>query len=477
MANLAVQPKLASVSSLDGPAGLPLVGNLLQINFSSFHTRLEQWCERFGPIFRFRLGPRNFVVIADADTVLHMFRDRPDTFRRISTIETAAAEMGLLGVFAAEGENWRRQRKIVALALNTAHLKAFFPKLQTTTARLLRCWRGAAATGQPVDLCRDLMRYAVDVTTQLAFGIDVNTIETDGPVIQQHLDKIFPMLNYRVNAPFPYWRYLKLPRDRRLDRALVDVKQRVDTMIAQVRVRMQADPALFEDPTNFLEAIIAAKEQEGLEFSDTDIFGNVCTLLLAGEDTTANTIAWAVKFFIDYPQLYERARTEVDAILEQAAYPETIEQIAGFEYLNAFANETMRLKPIAPIHGMEPLADVALMGYRIPAGTPIILLTRVITTAPEHFGSPGRFKPDRWLVDDAERSEAHDTRGFIPFGTGPRFCPGRNLAVLEIKTVLAMLIRNFDVRMARPAQPVEEKLAFTMMPTNLMLDFRARTGA
>ena len=81
-------------------------------------------------------------------------------------------------------------------------------------ARLQRRWEKAADARTPVDLCRDLMRFTVDVTTQLAFGIDVNTIETDGPVIQQNLDKIFPMLNLRVNAPFPYWRYLRLPRDR-----------------------------------------------------------------------------------------------------------------------------------------------------------------------------------------------------------------------------------------------------------------------
>ena len=75
---------------------------------------------------------------------------------------------------------------------------------------------------------------------------------------------------------------------------------------------MAADPSLYQAPTNFLEAIIAAKETEGVEFSDADIFGNVCTLLLAGEDTTANTIAWAVNYFIEYPQHFARARAEVE---------------------------------------------------------------------------------------------------------------------------------------------------------------------
>jgi len=83
----------------------------------------------------------------------------------------------------------------------------------------MRRWEMAADTGENVDLCRDVMRYTVDITTQLAFGVNVNTLETDGPVIQQQLDKVFPMIAKRMNAPFPYWRYIRGPKDRELERA------------------------------------------------------------------------------------------------------------------------------------------------------------------------------------------------------------------------------------------------------------------
>ena len=126
---------------------------------------------------------------------------------------------------SAEGDEWRVQRKVVAQALNSAHINRFFPKLHATTERLLRHWHKAAAANESVDLCRDLMRYTVDVTTQLAFGVDFNTLESDGPVLQHHLDKVFPIVHRRINTPFPYWHYLKLPSDRELDKALDTVKK------------------------------------------------------------------------------------------------------------------------------------------------------------------------------------------------------------------------------------------------------------
>lgn len=470
----AILSQLRPVAALPGPQGLPLVGNFFQVNFESFHKSLEGWAQEFGPLYKIRLGPRSIVVSSDAESIKRMHRERPETFRRTQRLAEAIEEMGFNGLFSSEGDNWRRQRKLVAMALNTAHLKPFYPKLKVTTQRLLARWERAAASGATIDLCRDLMRFTVDVTTQLAFGLDVNTIETDGPVIQQKLDKVFPILNWRINAPFPYWRHLRLPQDRALDRALADIHVQVNGMIADVRERMKADPSLFQSPTNFLEAIIAAKESQGVELSDADIFGNVCTLLLAGEDTTANTIAWAVNFFIEYPALFARAQAEVDAVLGEALLPGEIEQTGQLPFIEAFYNETMRLKPVAPLTAMEPVEDVELDGYRIPKGTIVMMLTRHIAVDDRRFGNASAFDPDRWLKSDAERGCPHDTTAFLHFGTGPRFCPGRNLALLEIRTALAMLCRNFEVSLANAAQPVEERLAFTMMPRNLMVRLSKR---
>lgn len=468
-------PAVRELAELPGPRGWPVLGNFPQIDFREFHRRLERWADAYGEVYRMRLGRGDFLVVSDLAAAGMLLRERPALFSRRHALERIFGELGFNGVFSADGDNWRRQRRIVITALNSAHLHEFYESMRETTERLLRRWQRAAARRAPVDLCAELMRYTVDITTQLAFGIDFNTLETDGPVIQQHLDKVFPMLNYRLGLPFPYWRHFKLPKDRELDRAVAAVHGQISEVIAACRTRLAAEPARLEAPTNFLEAMIAAKETEGLPFSDEDIIANVFTLLLAGEDTTANTLAWAVKHFIDHPALFARARAEANEVLGEARLPPDHATAERLPFIEAFANETMRLKPVAPLQIMETKEAVEVAGVRLPARTGIVLLHRRIATDGGHFARPLDFDPDRWL----ERRElsAHNPKAFMPFGGGPRFCPGRNLALLEIRVVLSMLVRNFDVELANGGRPIEELFAFTMGPTNLEVRFAGRDPA
>ncbi len=125
-------------------------------------------------------------------------------------------EFGANGVFSAEGAAWEPQRRLVMQALSVPHIKAVYPTLSAITERLHARWMRAAQEQRTVDMVGDLKRYTVDVTSALAFGEDPRTLEQERGVIQEHLALILPMLMTRINAPFPYWRYVKLPRDRKL---------------------------------------------------------------------------------------------------------------------------------------------------------------------------------------------------------------------------------------------------------------------
>lgn len=469
-------PAPRPLSDLPGPRGWPLLGNVPQIDFTRFHQRMERWMADYGSPFRVRLGRERFMVTDNMDAIQGMLRERPGLFRRRSNLERIFDELGLNGVFSAEGENWQRQRRIVVTALNSAHLQPFYATMKTITARLEQRWRRAAETGAVVDLPADLMRYTVDITTQMAFGIDFNTLETDGPVIQHQLNLVFPAVSRRLGTPVPYWRLFKLAKDRALDRAVAGIREQVIAVIAEARQRLTDDPARRAAPANFLEAMLAAQLSEQLPFTDDDIIANVGTLLLAGEDTTANTIAWAMKFFIDLPAVTARVRSEVDALLGAATIPPDHASASQQPLLEAFANETLRLKPVVPLMVMEALEDTVVQGVKIPAGTGVFALCRHMATRADNFSAPAEFRLERWTERGTAEAGTHNARAFVPFGGGPRFCPGRNLALLEIKVVLAMFLRNFELELADPAQPVEEEFAFTMGPKKLDVRLRARRG-
>ena len=466
---------LKEIYELPGPVHLPLIGNLHQISPATLHLTLEKWADQYGVIYRVYFGPRPHVVISEHETTQRILRDRPDGFRRTSILEKAASDMHLNGVFTREGELWRRHRVIVTKSLNRTKLKLLFPKLQMMVERLKRCWDHSADQTQSVNVCRDLMRFTVDVTMQVAFGIDPNTQETEGPVIQRHLDKIFPIVHRRVFLPFPIWRYIYLPSDYTLKTALKVLQGEVDEMVRAVRQRMEADPRLKDSPTNFLESILSEIEQGDSDLSDEDVFANVGTLLLAGEDTTANTIAWCIHYLMRYPEHFQRMRSEVDelAVSNSTATLE-LEQTNRLPFLDAFVNEVMRLKPVAPLIAAEANFDTEILGCQIPKGTTIYMLTRKTATNDSNFINADIFEPDRWLNAETQRYHPHERQAFIPFGSGPRLCPGRNLALFEIRMVLSMLCHNFDLENMYGTSEVNERLAFTMMPEKLIVNFRKR---
>lgn len=462
---------LRRIEDLPGPRRLPLLGNALQVRPDRMHLVAERWSDVYGPIYRFDIGRRRLVVVADPDVINTVLRERPDGFRRWTEIETITREMwGTPGVFAAEGDDWRRSRRLAVTALNSNHLQRYFEIVATCTRRLHRRLEPAARSGAPIEIGAALSSFTVDVTSALAFGRDLNTLEHGDGDLQEHLHRVFHATNRRLLAPFPYWRYVKLPADRELDRSLAALRPAVASFMEEARERIAARPELREAPENFLEGMIAAQEREGA-LDDDEILANVFTLLLAGEDTTSHTMAWTISALATMPEVQARWAEEARDVLGEEPYPSAYETVERLPYGEAVLREAMRLKSVAPIGSAEPLADTEVAGIAMPAGTRILLLTRKaglrdVDQAPE-------FRPERWLDD----GDAPDQKSFLTFGAGPRFCPGRNLAFLEAKTALAMIARNFEISLDPTAEPVTELLGFTMSPKNLRVRLRERSPA
>ena len=287
-----------------------------------------------------------------------------------------------------------------------------------------------------MEVQQDLMRYTVDVTTNLAFGYDMNTLETEGDIVQQHLEKIFPVINRRINAAFPYWRYFKLPSDRALDRSLDSVRETIGGFVTQGRARLTQHPEL----AAHLDAMLSARDEGGAAFTDEEIYGNVLTMLLAGKDTTANSLAWMMHFMIEHPEIQVRMREEAEQVVGRVGMLGQLQDAERLKYIEAVAHETMRLKPVAPILFLETNEDVEVGDVSIPKATPLMLLTLHPALQGAHFATAAQFKPERWLDHTPAPSCPHNPKAFVPFGAGPRFCPGRNLALVEIKMVMAIAL-------------------------------------
>jgi cytochrome P450 len=460
------------ITDLPMPAGLPLVGHLLKMKPPATHLQLERWAAELGLPYRINMAGVQVVVVGDPEVAQQALRDRPDGLRRAAIIRPVFRDMGIDGLFSTEGAAWSAQRRLIMQALAPTHFRAFYPTLKTITERLLRRWQRAAARGEVLQMTHELMRYTVDVTSALAFGEDPNTLEQDGNVIQDHLAHIFPMIMKRTMAPFPYWRWFKLPADRALDRALAAVHAYAHERIARSRERLRADPG--SAPRNALEAMLAQADQPGSGFSDETIVANVITLLLGGEDTTAFSLAWAMPYLSADKALQQRLHAEAKALQGDAPVcPEhdAVKQLDSFE---ALAMEALRLRPVVSFLGLDTLDDKVIGGVAMPKGTRLFLLMRPAQTDDKHFSNPQTYDPGRWQHGSKAEGVAHDPRAFLQFGAGSRVCPGRHLATVEMRLVLAMLLRHFEVELACDPSEIHEHIAFTMMPSQMPVRLKAR---
>jgi cytochrome P450/nitrite reductase/ring-hydroxylating ferredoxin subunit len=461
---------------LPGPPKLPLLGNSHLLKLDMMHLQFEAWGREYGTPYAFAIGPRKIVVFADKLDMMPVLRDRPEAFTRGSNLPPVFKELGVSGVFSAEGAAWRPQRRLSMEALSHRHLRAFYPTLASVAERLRQRWLRAAERSEVLDVAEELKRFTVDVTTQLAFGYDLDTLGKDDDVIQKKLGLIFPAFSRRLFTIIPWWRIFRMPADRAVDRAVAELRVWLSGLVTEARTRLTADPTLGERPRNFLEAMLTAHDENGKPFDDETIFGNAMTMLLAGEDTTAYTLAWCIHQLLEAPSDVTALHEELRSVMSDATVPPNIETANRLVYADGIANETMRLRPVAPLFFLEATADTVVGDVEIPAGMVVLLMVRPPAVNIANFDSPDEFRPARWLEDRPSRGP-HDPSAHQPFGSGPRICPGRTLALLEMKMVLATLYQNFEIERVGSPTDVREQLSFTMMPVGLRVKLRPRKRA
>jgi cytochrome P450 len=473
---------LRRLADAPGPRGLPLFGNAFRIAPHKAIQVTEEWSREYGAVCTAKFPTGYLVLISDSGLNEAVMRARPEAFRRWSPLELVFEELSAKGLFSVEGDAWKVQRRLVMQALSQKHLRSFFPTLRRATERFLRVWQAAAEDGAELQPNEEFKRFTSDVTVSLAFSTDMNSIERGDGVLGQHLSLIFPTMGRRLNSLIPYWRFLKMPADRAVDRALVEIRKLQEQFVVDARARLalrSQEHGLPESelpPSDLLEAMLVARDENGESFSDEAIYGNMLTMLLAGEDTTAYALSWALHYLCDRPDVMGRLRAEADEVFGEAAVADSLETASRLRYAEAVAQEVLRMRSPAPVMPLENQVDIIVGDLFVPKGSAIELMTRLPAMSEKNFYKAEGFHPERWLKDESQAG-AHNPRSSVPFGSGPRICPGRALALLEMRLVLSLIARHFDLKRVGKAEAVQELTAFVMTPVGIRIQLEKRQRA
>lgn len=447
----------------------PVIGSSPYFRGKPFHEALHHWTYKYGSLYRFRLGFSDWLVVSDAVDIEAILRTRP-SWPKMTQFSRVCDELADSGVFTAEGDEWLRQRKLVTRTFTPELIRKAFPGLLLTVQRLRGRWDKQIALGQPVDIQRDLKAATLDISFAFALGEDVNTLENNTSELQVDIETIFTRMGDRLKAVIPYWRFLRLPIDREADAASVRITRALTELIARARKRMADQPELRLRPSSMLEAMVAASDEPGSDIDDRAIIGNAIANIFAGEDTSSSTLAWALNQISEDKRVAEIIAEETARTFGSVPHVPSFESLESLAYTEATVHEIMRWVPVVPIIARETPGEVVIRDTIVPKGIQLVLLSRHATMDASNIPKPTEFSPERWLD-----TELHDpNRKLFPFGGGARFCPGRYLALIQIKTILSMIVHNYNLVRIEGADPVTEVYTITMSPSAVPIRLEKR---
>jgi enediyne biosynthesis protein E7 len=409
-----------------GPKGCPFAGSLPALAWNVLRF-FEYVTARYGDITLFKLGRKKVYLISHPKDIATLFTDeRKGAYSRQFFHDAYCPAFGN-GVFNSYGDTWKRQRQILQPYFNKRAIAAWFPiihqEAEQAVQRLLQKSAGS------VQVEKEVLPLVQAIMSRILFGQSLQDEDSRQAIaaintVSQHTmtRSIFAFIfNGFINR-------LPTPGNRRYQRALVLVDQSIDNLrrkAAQCGVNSS------------LLAKIAS------EFGPKELRDHLFTLFFGGQDTTVNAIAFTLYYLGQHPDLQQRARDEVNAVIAENGslnYPD----LAQLQFTESVINESMRLLPPAYASYRDVIGDQQLRDKRIESQSIVVFAPYMTHRHPAFWPEPERFDPERFMNDKPLEKFA-----FIPYGGGMRTCLGLNLARVEILTVVAMLLPH--VRWTLPA--------------------------
>jgi cytochrome P450 len=351
--------------------------------------------------------------------------------------------LGTNSLILLDGDRHQRQRQLLTPPFHGDRMRVYGESIQQITQRLTDEWK----MGKPFKIRASMQEITLRVILRLVFGLDegqrfheLRLLLTSlldamsSPLMSSAI--FFPFLQEDLGPWSPWGRIVRL-------------KQKVDELIYALIQERRAESN--QNRQDILSLMLSARDQDGQSMSDEELHDELMTLLVAGHETTASALVWAL-YWVDYlPEVRDKLQRELDSIgnnLDPSV-------IAKLPYLTAVCQETLRIYPIVMTGFFRVLqSPMEILGYKLPVGTVIIPSIYLAHHREEVYPQSKQFKPERFLERQFSPYE------YLPFGGGNRRCIGMAFAQYEMKLVLATILSRFQVSLVnkRPVRPVRRGL-------------------
>ncbi|MEQ2260495.1 hypothetical protein XENORESO_019443 [Xenotaenia resolanae] len=443
----ALQDKLQTAEDLPRVSSLEMIYRFIfQGYYYCLHELQIYEKKLYGPIYK---NGRKAVSVTTPQLLEELMRkDERFPSRGDMSLWTEYRELRGLGYgpFTEEGERWYNMRVVLNKRMlhprDSAQYSGVINEVVTDFIKGIKQLRQASPTGDLVpDISNRFYLFSLEGIASILFETRLGCLRNEIPAgTEEFINSIAQMFsNSMPVAIFPKWSRNLLPYWGRYiaswDGIFSFSKILIDKKMEEIQQRVENNQTVEGEYLTYLLS--------NTKMSTKDVYASVTELLLAGVDTTSNTLTWALYQLSKNPEIQDRLYEEVSTLVPADRIP-TAAEVTGMPFLRAVIKETLRMYPVVSINSrIITEQPVSLGGYRFPKKTIFTLCHYAISHDENTFPEPFRFKPERWLRDGRQRPNPF---GSIPFGYGVRGCVGRRIAELEMYLVLFRLIREFEIK-------------------------------
>jgi cytochrome P450 family 135 len=398
---------------------------------------MDQCAKRMGEAFTLTFAPSGMklVMVSDPEAVKTLFTAPPEVAPSAAGNSPIAPIMGPSSVIVLTGPEHMRQRKLLLPPFHGERMREYEDTIVAATQREMASWE----LGRPMRLQERTRAITLEVIVRAVFGVQDERMAPLTAAIGALLE---PASSPRM--------ILFALRRFSLERPTGAIGEGLDALDAVIyeelaRRREQEDLA---ERTDILSLLMQARDEDGQAMTDGELRDELVTLLLAGHETTATSVAWAIERLVRHPEKLKRLQAEIDAMARDEGGTDDAGgadgagdgagRSGGDEYMTAVVNETLRVRPVVPLVARMLTQDLRVGAYTLPAGTRVTPSIYLTNRNPRVYEKPAEFMPERFL------GKGPETFSWIPFGGGIRRCIGASFAQLEMKLMLRTMLSELE---------------------------------
>jgi cytochrome P450 len=383
----------------------------------------------FGDFIHYR-GLFNFYLVNHPTLVKQILQGTNQSFDKNSVIYNRFRNAFGDGLVVAEGERWKRQRKLMQPIFGAVAVKRFFELMVDSATAMTHRWESTCRNKAVFDIAEEMNQITLEIAGRSLFH---DGFDQAGNKIAQWTRTIN---HYSAKPPLPIIRSFWFPsrRNFKLKATLKEFHAFLREMIVNRRTGKEQD--------DLLSILLRARDEEsGLGMSDLEIMEEALGMIIGGHETSSSALAWIWYELHQHPEVQKQLHDEIDAVVGKA--PLKLEDMPRLQYAKMIINETLRLHPPFWFENRNVMHDIELGGARLPKGSLVAFSRYSLHRHPAFWQNPDQFNPERFYPDREENKRS--TYAHVPFGGGPRICIGIHFAMMELVIILVSIAQRYKV--------------------------------